>query len=147
MKILGPFLRKTVPLIVGDQVPELRVAEDGQRDAAQRVVRSLAAELATAPRLDREQFRGVANEIKEQGGKASVVLGDLARKGEAQRVASNTIEALGGVDILINNAGGADEGLLPWLEQPADELLQHRYERFRYIDSLIHAEPHFGPKI
>jgi len=35
----------------------------------------------------------------------------------------------------------------PLLAQPAPDLLQHRYERFRYIDSLIHAEPHFGPKI
>jgi acetyl-CoA carboxylase alpha subunit len=33
------------------------------------------------------------------------------------------------------------------LQQPTDELLQHRYERFRYIDSLVHAEPQFGPKI
>jgi hypothetical protein len=44
-----------------------------------------------------------------------------------------------------------DEALLrhvqPLLAQPADVLMQHRYERFRYIDSLIHAEPHFGPKI
>jgi len=31
--------------------------------------------------------------------------------------------------------------------QPTDELLQHRYERFRYIDSLVQAEPEFGPKV
>jgi NAD(P)-dependent dehydrogenase (short-subunit alcohol dehydrogenase family) len=83
----------------------------------------------------------VANQIKEQGGKASVVLGDLARKGEAQRVASNTIEALGGVDILINNAGGADEGLLPWLEQPADEwektFEQNVFSAVRLIRLLV----------
>jgi hypothetical protein len=30
---------------------------------------------------------------------------------------------------------------------PVDELLQHRYERFRYIDSLIAAHPDFGPKV
>src|SRR5882672_10997790 len=35
----------------------------------------------------------------------------------------------------------------PLLELPTDELLQRRYERFRYIDSLIKAEPHFGPKV
>ena len=35
----------------------------------------------------------------------------------------------------------------PLLDQPSSELLQHRYDRFRYIDSLISAEPHFGPKI
>jgi acetyl-CoA carboxylase carboxyl transferase subunit alpha len=36
------------------------------------------------------------------------------------------------------------EALLP---VPADELLQHRYERFRYIDSLVAADPRFGPKV
>jgi acetyl-CoA carboxylase alpha subunit len=35
----------------------------------------------------------------------------------------------------------------PLLSQTAADLMQHRYDRFRYIDSLIHAEPHFGPKI
>ena len=35
----------------------------------------------------------------------------------------------------------------PLLELDASELRQHRYDRFRYIDSLVHAEPHFGPKI
>jgi acetyl-CoA carboxylase carboxyl transferase subunit alpha len=30
---------------------------------------------------------------------------------------------------------------------PAEELLQHRYERFRYIDSLIRADADFGPKV
>jgi acetyl-CoA carboxylase carboxyl transferase subunit alpha len=33
------------------------------------------------------------------------------------------------------------------LVQPTDELLQRRYERFRYIDSLVQAEPEFGPKV
>lgn len=33
------------------------------------------------------------------------------------------------------------------LELRTTELLQHRYERFRYIDSLIRAEPGFGPKV
>jgi acetyl-CoA carboxylase alpha subunit len=33
------------------------------------------------------------------------------------------------------------------LTQPTEDLLQHRYERFRYIDSLVHAEPQFGPKV
>ena len=35
----------------------------------------------------------------------------------------------------------------PLLDEPPSQLLQHRYDRFRYIDSLIQAEPHFGPKI
>ncbi|HYL08914.1 MAG TPA: hypothetical protein VEU76_10210, partial [Candidatus Udaeobacter sp.] len=37
--------------------------------------------------------------------------------------------------------------LVPLLAQSSSHLLQQRYDRFRYIDSLVHAEPHFGPKI
>jgi len=68
-----------------------------------------------------ERAQRVANEINAQGGKASVVLGDLARKEDAQHVASHALEALGGIDILVNNAGGADVGMKPWLEQTAEE--------------------------
>jgi hypothetical protein len=37
--------------------------------------------------------------------------------------------------------------MMQLLTEPTADLLQHRYERFRYIDSLIQAEPQFGPKI
>ena len=46
--------------------PALR--DEMQGGGAQRVVRALAEELATAPRLDRERFRAVANEIKMKTG-------------------------------------------------------------------------------
>ena len=84
---------------------------------------------------------------------------DLANR----RVTSRDLLAMGVVEEVVPEPeGGAhmdfdaaarvlDEALFrhaqPLLAQPADVLLQHRYERFRYIDSLIHAEPHFGPKI
>ena len=52
---------------------------------------------------------------------------------------------------MIHTAAGLDEALhrhlQPLLAEPAEQLLQHRYERFRYIDSLVHAEPQFGPKV
>jgi len=35
----------------------------------------------------------------------------------------------------------------PLRDMEPDELMSHRYDRFRYIDSLVDAEPHFGPKI
>jgi acetyl-CoA carboxylase alpha subunit len=48
-------------------------------------------------------------------------------------------------------AASLDEALYrhlqPLLAQPVEDLLQHRYERFRYIDSLVQAEPQFGPKV
>src|SRR5438094_4062977 len=97
---------------------------------------------------------------------ASTAWRDNSRKVEAAeqlQLTSRDLLAMGVVEEVVPEPeGGAhmdydaaahvlDEALLrhlqPLLAQPADELLQHRYDRFRYIDSLIHAEPHFGPKI
>jgi glutamyl/glutaminyl-tRNA synthetase len=44
------------------------VAEEMRADAARSVVRALAEQLATAPRLDRERFRAVANDVKVKTG-------------------------------------------------------------------------------
>jgi acetyl-CoA carboxylase carboxyl transferase subunit alpha len=97
---------------------------------------------------------------------ASIVWRDNSRKVEAAeqlQLTSRDLAAMGVVEEVVPEPeGGAhadydasaralDEALhrhlVPLLAQPAAELLQHRYERFRYIDSLISAEPHFGPKI
>ena len=98
---------------------------------------------------------------------ASIVWRDNSRKVEAAeqlQLTSREILAMGGVveEVVPEPAGSArtdydaaaaalDAALMrhmqPLLEQTTEELLAHRYERFRYIDSLIKAEPHFGPKI
>ena len=97
---------------------------------------------------------------------ASIVWRDNSRKVEAAeqlQLTSRDLLAMGVVEEIVPEpAGGAhadydavaavlDEALYrhmqPLLKQPVVDLLQHRYERFRYIDSLIRAEPHFGPKI
>jgi acetyl-CoA carboxylase carboxyl transferase subunit alpha len=97
---------------------------------------------------------------------ASIVWRDNSRKVEAAeqlQLTSRDLLAMGVVEeIVAEPKGGAhadfdaaaaalDEALyrhlLPLLSQPVEELLQHRYERFRYIDSLVGAEPHFGPKV
>jgi acetyl-CoA carboxylase carboxyl transferase subunit alpha len=97
---------------------------------------------------------------------ASIVWRDNSRKVEAAeqlQLTSRDLLAMGVVEeVLPEPEGGAhldceeaarilDEGLWrhlqPLLDQAPDELLAHRYERFRYIDSLIRAQPHFGPKV
>jgi acetyl-CoA carboxylase carboxyl transferase subunit alpha len=97
---------------------------------------------------------------------ASIVWRDNSRKVEAAeqlQITSRDLLAMGVVEEVVEEPpGGAhrdhDEAarrldaalwrnLQPLLSRPSAELLQHRYERFRYIDSLIRAEPHFGPKI
>lgn len=97
---------------------------------------------------------------------ASIVWRDNSRKVEAAeqlQLTSREILAMGVVEEVVPEPPGSasadydaaaralDEALYrhlqPLLEETATQLLQHRYDRFRYIDSLVHAEPHFGPKI
>src|SRR5205085_9457347 len=83
------FLATVMPMATGsvdrlDQVParlaflfdydaeaalrDERVGGEMRDAGAQAVVRALAGELATAPRLDRERFRSVANAVKGRTG-------------------------------------------------------------------------------
>ncbi|HYM65985.1 MAG TPA: carboxyl transferase domain-containing protein, partial [Patescibacteria group bacterium] len=97
---------------------------------------------------------------------ASIVWRDNSRKVEAAeqlQLTSRDLMAMGVVEEVVPEPEGSasadydavarslDEALYrhlqPLMTQTTADLLQHRYERFRYIDSLVHAEPHFGPKI
>jgi acetyl-CoA carboxylase carboxyl transferase subunit alpha len=97
---------------------------------------------------------------------ASIVWRDNARKVEAAeqlQLTSRDLLAMGVVEEVIPEPeGGAhrdydaaaaalDEAiwrhLEPLLGLAPDDLLQQRYERFRYIDSLVAADPRFGPKV
>ena len=97
---------------------------------------------------------------------ASIVWRDNARKVEAAeqlQLTSRDLLAMGVVEeVVAEPEGGAhtdcdatvtalEAALWRHLEEllgvPPAELLEHRYERFRYIDSLIGADPRFGPKV
>jgi acetyl-CoA carboxylase carboxyl transferase subunit alpha len=97
---------------------------------------------------------------------ASIVWRDNARKVEAAeqlQLTSRDLLAMGVVEEVVTEPEGSaradydaaatalDEAMhrhmQALLTQPTEDLLQHRYERFRYIDSLVHAEPEFGPKV
>jgi 3-oxoacyl-[acyl-carrier protein] reductase len=54
---------------------------------------------------DQERAEKIADEIRSEGGKVSVVLGNLSTTEGAKQIAQDAHEAFGGVDILINNAG------------------------------------------
>ncbi len=52
-----------------------------------------------------EAAEAVAGDIRAAGGKAVVVLGDVSKSGEADRIVADAVAGLGGLDILVNNAG------------------------------------------
>ena len=97
---------------------------------------------------------------------ASIVWRDNTRKVEAAeqlQLTSREIIAMGVVEEVVAEPPGSaradydgaaaaldvalNRQLQPLLEMPTDQLLRNRYERFRYIDSLVRAEPGFGPKV
>lgn len=60
-------------------------------------------------RNEKEAHR-VVEEIRLNGGKAFIAIGDLTTDSGAMQVADEAVLALGGVDILINNAGASQDG-------------------------------------
>jgi NAD(P)-dependent dehydrogenase (short-subunit alcohol dehydrogenase family) len=71
------------------------------------IAKALAAEGASVVVHGRNAQRAekVAGEIRGDGGKAAVVLGDLGGQEGANEVAERALAAFGGLEILVNNAG------------------------------------------
>ena len=59
-----------------------------------------------------EEAHAVADEIASSGGNAVLVQGDLSSKDGAKAVATEATEKLGGLEVLINNAGITKDGLV-----------------------------------
>ena len=59
-------------------------------------------------RRNREAAEAVAQQVRDVGGLADVVLGDLGDPGVADRLIAAAIERFGRLDVLISNAGFAD---------------------------------------
>ncbi len=80
------------------------------------IAKALAAEGALVAIHGRDEGRAtqVRRQIEAAGGKAVIVLGDLSRDADAERVANTASTAWGGIDILVNNAGGSGD------KDPAD---------------------------
>jgi 3-oxoacyl-[acyl-carrier protein] reductase len=88
------------------------------------IAEGLAAEgaaVAVNYRSGADAANEVVAAIEANGGRAAAIQGDVADFGEAQRVVKETIEALGGLHILVNNAGIARDKLVFHME-PDDWL-------------------------
>jgi short-subunit dehydrogenase len=87
--------------------------------ASSGIGRALAIQLAgrghrlaiTARR--QERLDGAADDIEAAGHpRPATIVADLADRGQAERLASEAVRALGGVDVLVNNAASQVQGLL-----------------------------------
>jgi len=71
------------------------------------VALAFAAEGAKVAVMGRrlEKVQEVAAEVKKRGGDAVAIAGDVAKAADAERAVRETVEKLGGLNVLVNNAG------------------------------------------
>ena len=90
------------------------------------IARELAAEgcAVVVHGRDRERAEAVARDIESKGGKTAVALGEITDDASADAVADAALAAFGGIDILVNSAGGNVRSDNPsWTEVSSDEWL------------------------
>jgi 3-oxoacyl-[acyl-carrier protein] reductase len=96
----------------------------GSRGIGRAIALALAAEgaaVAVNYRSGRAEAEDVVAEIEAAGGRAIAVAADVAEPAEAEAMVERAIAELGGLHILVNNAGIARDGLL-YTMQPEDWL-------------------------
>jgi 3-oxoacyl-[acyl-carrier protein] reductase len=100
------------------------------------IAEALAAEgvrlAVTARRRDRLEALA-----RETGAKLAIIEEDFMREGAPQRIADAALEALGGVDILINNAGGSRPFRLDSSEQQWEEAMTLNFTRQRQLGHAL----------
>jgi 3-oxoacyl-[acyl-carrier protein] reductase len=80
-------------------------ASSGIGAAISRAFAAQGARIAAHFSSNAEGAERLAQDIRDDGGIAHLVQGDLTRAGEAQRIVADSVNALQGLDVLINNAG------------------------------------------
>ena len=84
-------------------------ASSGIGAALARAFAAQGSRLALHFNAHEEAAQALAREIAVNAPAPTLVRGDLSKRGEARRVVNEAATALGGLDVLINNAGGLGE--------------------------------------
>lgn len=106
---------------------KVAIVTGGSRGIGRAIALGLAAEgvhVAISARGERDLAATVA-ELQAAGVQALGVAGDMTQPADIERLVSETVAALGGVDILINNVGGNQGG---WFVDTTDADFQHTYD-------------------
>jgi len=107
----------------------LRLAERGARVAL------------VARRVD--ELERLADEIRGRGGEALALGCDVADAGQVERACARALEGLGGVDLLVNNAGyGGHRRFLEWSVDDIERMM-----RVNYLGSVYFTKALLPPMI
>jgi len=89
---------------------KIAIVTGGSRDIGKYISKKLAAEGAKVIInyfSNEEQAKETLTEIKDEGGEANIVKGDMTKSTDVQRVVNTTLDLYGQeIHILVNNAGG-----------------------------------------
>lgn len=112
-------------------------------------VRALAADgtaVALAGRR-REPLEDVAEKVADDGGRAVVLTGDVSRPEDAERIVAEAVDAFGGMQVVVNNAGAIRRGrrlheldAATWDEQLGVNLRGHFLVLHAALPHLLDAE-------
>lgn len=95
--------------------------------------------------LDEAAGNKVADIIRSKGAKAMVSRADVTKFEEVEKVVKNTIDQLGGVDVLINGVGWDD--FTPFIEIPLDKYEKYISLNLRHVLYFTRAVlPHMSEK-
>jgi len=114
--------------------------------AAARALAADGAGVALAGRR-REPLERVAEQIAAAGGRAVVLAGDISRREDAARIVADAADALGGLHVVVNNAGAIRRGrrlheidMATWDEQIGINLGGHFLVLHAALPHLLAAD-------
>jgi 3-oxoacyl-[acyl-carrier protein] reductase len=117
----------------------------GSRGIGRAIAQALAREGAAVGvnyRSGKEQAEEVVTEIQQAGGKAAAIGGDVADYEQANQMVEQTISELGGLHVLVNNAGISKDALIFQME-PDDWLNVMRVNFGGVFNCTKAVMPHF----
>ena len=104
LPVPNPFERRTLEKAVGGKRVLVTGASAGIGEALSLKVGEAGANVLLVART-REKLDSVADRIRDAGGEAHVHPADLSDLADIDRMADEVLDAQGGVDVLVNNAG------------------------------------------